>query len=1155
MSFVHLHVHSQYSLLEATCLPEKLAKFAKAQGMPAIAMTDNGNMFGALEFYFACQKEGVKPIIGIDVYLAPKGRLVKGEDRDTLQMPNTRLVLLAQNYEGYKNLCALSTIGYKEGFYYKPRIDYEVLKQYSENIICLSGGFRGEVPFWFREKGEDVALEKIQKLKDIFGDRFYLELNKTGVQGWDETNAFFVKAGELLGVELVAANDVHYMNREDQLAQEVLICVGSNKTIHDPSRFRLGSDQFYLKTAEEMKILFKEFPKAIENTINIANRCNITFKLKDEKGKTIYHLPSYPTKDGSSLTSEMEKLTASGLLDRLKEAELRGETVPAEEIPKYHERLKYEISVIEKMGFLGYFLIVQDFINWAKTNNIPVGPGRGSGAGSLVAYCLKITDLDPVRYGLIFERFLNPERISMPDFDIDFCQDRRGEVIKYVTDKYSADSVSQIITYGKLQARAAIRDVGRVLGMTFSEVDVVAKLIPDKLGINLQEALDMEPRLRELREVDPQINSLLDIALKVEGLVRHAGIHAAGVIIADGRLLDYAPLYRGTEGENVVQYDMKHAEKIGLIKFDFLGLTTLTHIQNALNLVEKNRGKLIKPQEIPISDPEIYKLMSSGDSSGIFQFEGEGITDALKKIKPTCFEDIMAINALYRPGPMDMIPDYTKRKHGEAPVEYLFPQLETVLKETYGVIIYQEQVQLIAANIASYSLGEADLLRRAMGKKIAEEMNQQRARFLDGAKKNGYDEEKSAKLFDLMAEFANYGFNKSHSAAYCVIAAQTGWIKHYYPLEFYAALLSTVMSDTDKVVKYIKVCSRKGIEIRPPHINHSDYMFTVKGDVLYYSLGAIKGVGQAAVEAILEARNSLPNKEFSSLNEFFEKVDLRRANKKVLECLIKAGALDGFGYHRAQLFKHFDKWIDLSESKRRDEEIGQTSLFSMDAESEEKMEVPSETPWSRLAQLTFEREVLGFYLSDHPLHGMENFCDLVTDTNIAGLKDFPHKKKITLAGLISTHKELITKKGTRMAFAQLEDLSGMVELIVFPDTFAQTESLIKGDQPIMVQGTLEKENDSQKIIVESIQLLNNQFNKTKKVVFEIDDSLFSSLDNLKKFIDLSPGNVAVSFDIDLKSVSKKVTLDLKDQGITLNADFIENIQQNFGKTDFVKLRI
>lgn len=1155
MSFVHLHVHSQYSLLEATCLPEKLAKFAKEQGMPAIAMTDNGNMFGAVEFYFACQKYGVKPIIGMDVYMAAKGRLSRGEDRDSLQTPNTRLVLLAQNYEGYKNLCELSTIGYKEGFYYKPRIDYEVLEKYNTNLICLTGGARGEVPFWFKENGQDEAIERIKKLKNIFSNRLYLELNRTGVPGWDEINKFLLKSGSELDVKVVATNDVHYMKREDQLAQEVLICVGSNKTIHDNSRFRLGSDQFYLKSSQEMKELFKDIPQAIENTIQISNLCNVIFDLKDKEGKTIYHLPSYPTKNGISLKEEMERLTESGLKDRLLEAEKRGEAVPEENIPSYIERLKYEISVIEKMGFLGYFLIVQDFINWAKTNDIPVGPGRGSGAGSLVAYTLKITDLDPVKYGLIFERFLNPERVSMPDFDIDFCQDRRAEVIKYVTDKYSADSVSQIITYGKLQARAAIRDVGRVLGMTFSEVDVVAKLIPEKLGINLQEALDMEPRLRELREVDPQINSLLDIALKVEGLVRHAGIHAAGVIIADGRLLDYAPLYRGTEGENVVQYDMKHAEKIGLIKFDFLGLTTLTHIKNALDLVKKNRGIEIKPHEIPISDPEIYELMSSGDSSGVFQFEGEGITDALKKIKPTCFEDIMAINALYRPGPMDMIPEYTKRKHGEAEVEYLFPELESLLKETYGVIIYQEQVQLIASKIASYSLGEADLLRRAMGKKIAEEMNKQRERFLEGAQKNNFDEKKSAELFDLMAEFANYGFNKSHSAAYCVIAAQTAWIKKYYPLEFYAALLSTVMDDTDKVVKYIKMCRRRGIEIRPPHINHSDFIFNVKGDVLYYSLGAIKGVGQAAVEAIIEARQSLEGQEFPSLEVFFEKVDLRRVNKKVLECLIKAGALDGFGFHRAQLYKNFNKWIDSSEAKRKDEEVGQTSLFSLDTELEDKVEMPEEAPWSRLSQLTFEREVLGFYLSDHPLNGLENFCDMVTDANLLEIKNLPHKKKVTLAGLISTFKEFVTKKGTLMAFAQLEDMFGGVELIVFPDVYAVTQSLIKSEMPILVQGTLEKDNDSLKIIVESVSVLAQQFNKTKKVVFEIDETVIEGIDSLKSFIDTSPGNVAVSFDIDLKSISQKVTLDLNNQGITLSSDFIENIQQRFGKTDFLKLRM
>ena len=678
--------------------------------------------------------------------------------------------------------------------------------------------------------------------------------------------------------------------------------------------------------------LFKDVPEACNNTLEISERCNVHFKLKDDQGQPIYHLPTYPTQGGVSLEEEMRRLSFEGLKERFGEAEARGESVPSERIPEYNERLEYELKVITQMGFNGYFLIVQDFIKWAKIHDIPVGPGRGSGAGSLVAYCLSITDLDPMPYNLIFERFLNPERVSMPDFDIDFCQENRGRVIDYVTEKYGEESVSQIITYGKLQCRAAIRDVGRVMGMTYGEVDVVAKLVPDKLGITIQEAIDTEPRLSELMEADPKVQTLMDLALKIEGLVRHAGIHAAGVIIADGSIVKHAPLYRGAEDENVVQYDMKHAEKIGLIKFDFLGLKTLTHIHEAMRLIKLNRDKEILLKDISLKDEGIYEIMCAGDTAGIFQFEGEGITDLIRKAQPDCFEDIVAINALYRPGPMDMIPDYLDRKKGKKKVKYLFEELESVTKETYGIIVYQEQVQLIAARIANYSLGEADMLRRAMGKKIPEVMAKQKDRFLSGAKDNNYDLKKAEELFDSMAEFAKYGFNKSHAAAYCVVAAYTAYLKNYYPVEFFAALLSTEMSDTDKVVKYVKDAQAHNIEVLSPHINKSDYKFSVSDNQIFFSLGAIKGVGKAAVEAILEARKSMPEKSFESLEQFFEAVDLRRVNKKTIECLIKSGAFDGFGSNRAELMAGFPRFIERADQAKKDQEVGQVSLFALNDE-------------------------------------------------------------------------------------------------------------------------------------------------------------------------------------------------------------------------------
>lgn len=1145
MSFVHLHVHSQYSLLEATCTAKKLAKSAAEMGMPALALTDYGNMYGAVEFYFACLSEGVKPILGLEVFLAPKGRFVKGENKESGFQPNTRLVLLAKNFDGYQNLCQISSIGFQEGFYYKPRVDIEVLRKFSKNLIALSGGVMGDVAWNFKNKGEEEAKKRISLFKEIYGDDFYLEICKTGVPEWKDLTPFLKAAGKELGVSLVATNDVHYLNQEDQLAQEVLICVGTNKTLMDESRFRLGSDQFYFKSPEAMRGLFKDEPEALENTLKIADQCNLKFNLKDDQGRPIYHLPSYPTKEGRSLKDEIKELSFQGLEERFKEAKLRGEEVSEEKIPEYRERLKYELSVIDGMGFNGYFLIVQDFIKWAKENDIPVGPGRGSGAGSLVAYCLYITDLDPLPNKLIFERFLNPERISMPDFDIDFCQDNRGRVIEYVTQKYGQESVSQIVTYGKLQTRAALRDVGRVMGMTFSEVDVVSKLIPDKLGITIQESIDMEPKLRDLMEQDPKIQTLMDLALKVEGLARHAGIHAAGVVIADGSIVDHAPLCRGAGGENVVQYDMKHAEKIGLIKFDFLGLKTLTHIQDAFKLIEKNRGKKMSPGDVKLSDPGIYELMGNGDNLGVFQFEGEGITDLTRKAKPDRFDDLVTITALYRPGPMEMIPDWLEKKSGQKKVNYLFPELEPILEDTYGVIVFQEQVQLVAAKIANYSLGEADMLRRAMGKKIAEEMVKQKARFLKGASENNYDAKKAEELFDMMAEFAKYGFNKSHASAYCVITAQTAWLKHYYPVEFFAALLNTEMDKTDGIVKYVKDAWKHKIEVLPPHINTSEYRFTVDGDKIYFSMGAIKGVGQAAVESIVEAREKLQDKKFSSLDDFFENVDLRKVNKKTIEALIKAGAFDGFGHNRNELLSGYPKYIDRAEKSRQEKELGQTSLFSLvDEEVEgERIQLDKKAPFHKMARLSLEKEVLGFYLTDHPLQGLEPLFKNWTSGTTEKLNDLEPKSKVTLLGLLHITKELITKKGTRMAFGQFEDLAGSLEVVIFPNTFAEYESRLKTEDPVLITAVLEKdEGGGMKLIMEEIKGLESMYDRIKKVSVLISQENEAKLGLLKELMTKHAGETGFELALELKDLKKIVGLEIRDsRGIKPSPLFFEDL--------------
>jgi DNA polymerase-3 subunit alpha len=1179
MSFVHLHVHSEYSLLEASCRVKGIAKKAAAMGMPGVALTDNGNMFAAIEFYFACQDQNIKPILGLDVYMAPGSRLQKGVDRNEVARPPTRLVLLAQSFEGYQTLCRLSTIGYQEGFYYKPRIDYEVLEKYNKDLICLSGGLRGEIPFAFLNDGPDVALEKVRKLKDIFGDRFYLETNRTGVPQWNEVNPFLLEASKVTGVPLVAANDVHYLEREDQMVQEVLICIGTNKTLQDETRQRLGTDQFYFKSVEQMRELFKDQPQACDRTLEIAERCNVKFKLKDEKGKPIYHLPSFPTENGETLKEEIEIQAKKGLENRFAEMQARGEGLSDERKTEYFKRLEYELSVIDRMGFNGYFLIVSDFIKWAKANEIPVGPGRGSGAGSLVAFSLNITDLDPIPYSLLFERFLNPERISMPDFDIDFCQDRRQEVIQYVTQKYGEASVSQIITYGKLAAKAALKDVGRVLGMTFAEVDQVSKLVPERPGTTLTMALEAEPRLKEMMEANPQVNTLVELALKVEGLARHAGIHAAGVIIADGNLMERAPLYKGADGENVVQYDMKHAEKIGLIKFDFLGLKTLTHINYALKMIEKNRGKKYAFRDIPIHDPGIYELMSRGDTAGIFQFEGEGITEATRRIKPSGFADITAITSLYRPGPMANIPDFTKRKHGEAPVEYLLEDTKEILQETYGIMVYQEQVMGIASKIAGYSLGEADMLRRAMGKKIKEEMDKHRERFMKGAAERGHDPKRSEELFDLMYKFADYGFNKSHAVAYSVVTAQTAWLKNYYPAEFFAALLSTELSDTDKVVKYVKDAQKHGLRVLPPNVNHSEFLFTVRGDDVYFGMGAIKGVGELAVAAIIEAREAQPSKKFSSLEDFFEKVDLKRLNKKVIECLIKAGAFDSFGVHRAKLMAGYQKYLDRALDAVKDREVGQVSLFDLGEASERVVVLEDVKPWSRTASLAYEKEVLGFYLSDHPLKGFENIASVWTTGPLADLPrileehktkpvhenpkqkyDFRNrdgnKKRVVVAGLLSSARELITKKGTRMAFGQLEDLTGTTELVIFPDTFAKVEPLLKSEKPLMVGGFLEGEEGTTKIIVDSMVPLEEALRKAKKMVLRLDRLDESDYERLYSVLSEHPGGTPLEVLLRIPELGQEVMLEPEGiPGVQVNNDLLEAVHSLFGRTDFIEMRI
>lgn len=1160
MSFVHLHTHSEYSLLEASCRLKALAKKAKEFEMPALALTDNGNMFGAIEFYFACQDQGVKPILGMEAFIAPNSRFEKKQDREASLGPR-KLVLLAQNFKGYQNLCYLSTKAYQEGFYWKPRIDDELLRSHSSDLICLTGGLRGEIPDLFLKEGPDAAMKRLRELKEIFGDRLYLEMNRT-LPVWKEINQFILEASRIEGVPVVAGNDVHYLVPDDQIAQEVLVCIGTNRTLADENRQKLGSSEFYLKGPQAMRKLFEDVPEAIENTLEIANRCDVKFKLKNEQGKPIYHLPNFPTEEGRTVKEEIEYRSNLGLQERFKEMADIGKEFSPEDKERYQKRLDYELSIVDRMGFNGYYLIVQDFIGWAKKNNIPVGPGRGSGAGSLIAYVLSITDLDPLPYGLLFERFLNPERISMPDFDIDFCMERRPDVIEYVTQKYSAESVCQIITYGKLQTRAAIKDVGRVLGMTFAEVDVVSKLIPDKLGITLKESIEAEPKITEMMEMNPQVATLMDLAQRVEGLVRHAGIHAAGVIIADGNVTKHAPLFKGADDETVVQYDMKHAEKIGLIKFDFLGLKTLTHIQRAVDLIQRNRNKKIVPHQIPLDDPGCFELLGRGDTAGVFQFEGDGITDATRKIKPTSFADVTAITSLYRPGPMANIPEYTARKHGEKEVEFLIDDTKEILQETYGILVYQEQVMAIASKVAGYSLGEADMLRRAMGKKIKAEMDQHRERFMRGAKEKGHDVTKSGELFDLMYKFADYGFNKSHAAAYSVITLQTAFIKAHFPVEFFAALLSTEISNTDNIVKYVKDAQKRKIEVRPPHINFSDYLFSCADNTIYFGLGAIKGVGESAVHAIIEAREKLPNKKFESLEEFFASVEAKKLNKKVIECMIKAGAFEGFGYHRAQLLAGYQKFLDAAVTKNKDKESGQVSLFDLDESHSEEIKLEAVPQWNRTTQLAAEKEVLGFYLSDHPLKGFDTLLKVWSSGSIeeilqgATASTVKEKKRIVVAGLVSELREVITRKGTRMAFGKVEDLTGQIEVIFFPDTFALYEPLLKGEKPLLVGGNLESENGGGKIIVDTASTLEGVFTKTKKIILHLDRLAPELYDELYSILMEFEGPIPLELQIFVSDLNRRVVIQNSNlKGLKIGSELFEKIQGQLGNTGFFEIQM
>ena len=1076
--FVHLHVHTDFSLLDGACETTELLDEASRQKMPAVAITDHGNLFAAANFFYEASKRDVKPIIGCEVYVAKGSRHDRGEksgpiteDRDDLE-PGTRgsnhLVLLCESLEGYHNLIKLVSAGYLEGFYYKPRIDYELLNKHSKGLIALGACLRGPVTECIVEEKYDKARENAYRLRDIFGKgNFFLEIQDQNLPVEKGVNRELIRLSKETGIPLVATNDCHYLHHEDAHAQEVLLCIQTGKTMSSEHRMKFATDQFYFKTALEMAKVFGEVPEAVARTVDIAARCNVKIDHIPNA------LPEFKVPAGHTPGSYFEKVAREGFAQRVPYLErLAKQNLLRNPLSEYENRLTSEIEMIKKMHYEGYFLIVWDFIHYARAQEVPVGPGRGSAAGSLVSYALRITDVDPLQYNLLFERFLNPERVSMPDIDIDFCMRRRGELIDYVTQKYGRDNVSQIITFGTMAAKAAVKDVGRAMDIPYGEVDRLAKLIPTTLGIELEDALKESPQLKAAIDADEKLKDLMKVALRLEGLSRHASTHAAGVVISPQPLTELVPVYKTNRDEITTQYDMTALERIGLLKMDFLGLTTLTVLHDAVKMVEQNRGIRVDLDGLAFDDEATYKLFARGDTTAIFQFESHGMRDILRRYQPTRIEDLTALNALYRPGPIQggMIDDFINRKHGKTKVNYELPQLKDILEETYGVILYQEQVMQIANRLASFSLGEADILRRAMGKKKKEEMAAQRAKFLSGCDKNKIPEKKAIRIFDLMEEFAGYGFNKSHSCAYAVLAYQTAYLKTHYPVEFMAALLTSETGNAEKQVKYINESRGMGIPILPPDVNESDLFFTPVGDSIRFGMAAIKNVGENTAKAIRESR--LSRGEFKSLYEFCERVESRLLNKRVFESLIKCGAVDSLG-PRESMVASVDDAIAAIQRAARVKESGQHGLFFGGPAAEPKVhfELRDAAPWTEEERLASEYAMLGFYVSGHPLG---KYVSRLKDLGAISLDEVEGQrngKEIAVAGLIVGTRPMRSKKGARWAIFTLQDMTGVQELLAFPESFARLEPLLKPGQPMLFKVRVQVEEAGTRLSLQEARRL------------------------------------------------------------------------------------
>ncbi|MCX7923947.1 MAG: DNA polymerase III subunit alpha [Clostridia bacterium] len=1159
-NFVHLHVHTEYSLLDGANRVKDLIKRTCELGMDSIAITDHGVMYGVIDFYKEAVKNGVKPILGCEVYTARRSRFDKQASVDS---DNGHLVLLAKDITGYKNLMKIVSSGFTEGFYYKPRVDFEVLEKNSEGLIALSACLSGDVPKALLRNDYDRAREIALRLNNIFGhDNFYLELQINGIDEQNLVNQQLIKLSRETGIPLIATNDAHYLRKEDAKAHEILLCIQTGKNINDEDRMRFSTDEVYIKSPDEMWSLFKNIPEALENTIKVAERCNVEFEFNK------LHLPEFAVPDSQEPFQYLRSLCYEGLEKRY------GPQCGSEK----EERLEYELNVIKQMGYVDYFLIVWDFIKYAKDNGIMVGPGRGSAAGSLVSYCLGVTDIDPLKYSLLFERFLNPERISMPDIDIDFCFERRQEVIDYVVKKYGKDRVAQIITFGTMAARAAIRDVGRALDIPYNEVDIIAKMIPFQIGMNIDKALELNPELKKRYTDDENIAVLIDTARLLEGMPRHASTHAAGVVISKAPVVEYVPLQMN-ENSITTQFTMGLLEELGLLKMDFLGLRTLTVIRDALKLIENNYGIKIDIGSIDMDDQKVFKLISEGWTAGIFQLESGGMTQFMKELQPSSLEDIIAGISLYRPGPMDQIPRYIKNKNNPSEVVYDHPLLENILNVTYGCMVYQEQVMQIVRDLAGYSMGRSDLVRRAMSKKKISVMEQERQNFIygitdtegniivNGAVRTGLDEKTANKIFDEMMDFASYAFNKSHAAAYAVVAYQTAWLKCYYPIEFMAATLNSFMGSSDKVSQYVGECKSMGIEVLPPDINESHIKFTVVNNKIRFGMAAIKNVGENAVKVIINERES--GEAFKRFGEFCERVDGKDVNKRCVESLIKCGAFDSLGVYRSKLIAVFEKMMEGIQQNRKRNMEGQLSIFDMLEDKETakatQEDYPNINEYPQKTLLAMEKEMLGLYISGHPLSEFEEEINnqvtfLSSDLNInvhenddeiaiSEFKNVSDGMSVIVGGIITEKKTKTTKSNNLMAFITLEDLHGTMEVIVFPKILEKYDKFISIEGIVLISGRISiKEEEQPKIICEEIRPLTKQ--KVQKLYLKIEKNLSKELvDSLKPLLKFFGGNVPVCL---YHEGDEKAKVAEREYWVKLNDILVSELKSRLGE-DNVKV--